>query len=168
MKKMFSAAIGYLLVTFPLGFIWHLVLFKSVYESFGLYQGRPKFSLGILSMIIQGFVLASLYSVFPKNGSRFGSAFKFCMLMGLFFASGTVIALAAKAQISNLPLWFGYNLTFTFIHFSLVADAAPLRRVHETPQSHLHPPTSSAAFCSAALALAISRDAYDERGQVDF
>lgn len=41
--------------------------------------------------------------------------------MGLFFASGTVIALAAKSQIANLPAWFGLNFAFTFLQFGLTA-----------------------------------------------
>ncbi len=121
LKKISLATLGYLLVTFPLGFVWHLVLFKSVYESFGLYRGNPNFPLGILSMVIQGIVLATFYAKFPKRSSVFISALWFCLPMGLFFASGTVIAFAAKTQINNLTAWFGYNLTFTLIHFTLIA-----------------------------------------------
>lgn len=121
MKTMLMATLGYLLVTFPLGFVWHLVLFRQVYEDFGLYRGAPVIPLGVLSMVIQGLVLAYLYPRCRIPGSPLASAFKFFMLMALFFASGTVIALAAKTQIANLAGWFGYNFAFTFLHFTLVA-----------------------------------------------
>jgi len=121
MKKTLTATLGYLLVTFPLGFVWHLVLFRQVYEEFGLYRGAPIIPLGVLSMVIQGFILAYLYPRCLIPGSALVSALKFFMLMALFFASGTVIALAAKTQIANLAGWFGYNFAFTFLHFALVA-----------------------------------------------
>lgn len=122
MKKTIIGALGYLLITFPLGYTWHLVLFKEAYEAFGVYnRPQPIIPLGILSMLIQGPILAYLYPRWRGNGPRLPSALTFCLLMGLFFASGTVIALAAKSQIANLPGWFGLNFAFTFLQFSLTA-----------------------------------------------
>jgi hypothetical protein len=92
-----------------------------VYEEFGLYRGTPIIPLGVLSMIIQGLTLAYLYPRCHIAGSALASAFKFFMLLALFFASGTVIALAAKTQIANLAGWFAYNFAFTYLHFALVA-----------------------------------------------
>lgn len=120
MKKIIVAALGYLLITFPLGFTWHLVIFKHAYESFGVYsRPQPIIPLGVLSMFIQGPILAYLYPRWRGDGPRLASALQFCLLMGLFFASGTVIALAAKSRIANLPGWFGLNFAFHFLQFSL-------------------------------------------------
>ena len=123
MKKIIVAALGYMLISFPLAYSWHLIFFKKAYEAFGIYtRGQhPIIPLGILSMLIQGPILASLYSRWRGDGPRLGSAFKFCLLMGLFYASGTVITVAAKSQIANLPLWFGLNFVFHFLQFSLTA-----------------------------------------------
>ena len=122
MKKMFRAVLGYILISFVLGFTWHLNLFKNVYEGFGIYTRKmPIIPLGLLSMFIQGPILAYLYPRWRGDGARLTSALKFCLLMGLFFASGTVIALAAKSQIANLPLCFGLNFAFHFLQFSLTA-----------------------------------------------
>ncbi|HXT00489.1 MAG TPA: DUF1761 domain-containing protein [Elusimicrobiota bacterium] len=122
MKKTLLGAAGYLLVTFPLGYFWFLVLFKRSYETFGVYnRPQPIIPLGLFSMIIQGPILAHLYPRWRGDGPRLSSALQFCLLMGLFFASGTVIALAAKAQIADLPLWFGINFAFTLIQFTLTA-----------------------------------------------
>lgn len=122
MKRTVIPAVGYLLITFPLGYVWHLVFFKDAYEAFRIYsRQQPIIPLGILSMLIQGPILAYLYPRWRGGGPRLTSALQFCLLMGLFFASGTVIALAAKSQIANLPLWFGLNFAFTFLQFSLTA-----------------------------------------------
>ncbi len=122
MKKTLLGAAGYLAVTFPLGYFWFLILFKHAYETFGVYnRPQPIIPLGLFSMMIQGPILAYLYPRWRGNGPRLASALQFCWFMGLFFASGTVIALAAKAQIADLPLWFGINFAYTFIQFTLTA-----------------------------------------------
>jgi hypothetical protein len=41
-------------------------------------------------------------------------------LIGLFFVSGTVIAIAAKANIYDVPGWIGINFAFHFVQFGLV------------------------------------------------
>ena len=121
MKKFSLAVLGYMLVTFPLGFVWHLILFKDQYEAFGVYsRPHPIIPLGILSMLIQGPILAHLYPRYRGTGCRMADAMKFCLLMGLFFMSGTSIALAAKSNIANLPAWFIYNFIFNFLQFGLV------------------------------------------------
>lgn len=121
-KKIAFAALGYTVVTFVLGITWHLVLFKDVYEAFGVYTRKePIIPMGLASMVIQGVVLAVLYSrqVRQVTDPRFSSAIAFNLLAGLFFVSGTVLALAAKAEIARLGAWFGYNLAFSLIQFLL-------------------------------------------------
>ncbi len=122
-KKIALAALGYIVVTFALGFTWHLILFKDVYEGFGVYTRKePIIPLGLASMILQGPILAFLYSrqTPPTEGRTMAGALGFCLLMGLFFASGTVLALAAKAEIAHLGAWFGYSSAFSLLQFLLV------------------------------------------------
>lgn len=118
-KKTVLAALGYTVTTFILGFTWHLILFKNVYEAFGVYNRKePIIPMGFASMIIQGIILAVLYAR-QARASTFSNAVMFNLLMGLFFVSGTVLALAAKAEIAHLGAWFGYNLAFSLIQFLL-------------------------------------------------
>lgn len=121
-RKIALAVLGYTVITFILGFTWHLVLFKEVYETFGVYNRRePIIPMGFASMVIQGIVLAALYARQARANTAhpFSDAVKFNLLMGLFFVSGTVLALAAKAEIAHLGAWFGYNLAFSLIQFLL-------------------------------------------------
>lgn len=121
-KKIALAALGYTLVTFVVGFSWHLVLFKEVYERFGVYtRAQPIIPMGLASMVIQGTVLGVLYSAQMKSDPAGGipAAIRFNLMMGLFFVSGTVLAFAAKADIADLAGWFGYNLAFSLIQFLL-------------------------------------------------
>ena len=121
-KKIALAALGYSLITFVHGFTWHLVFFKDVYESFGVYTRKtPIIPMGFASMILQGIILAMLYAseVREQRSNPYIAAIRFNLLMGLFFVSGTVLALAAKAEIAHLGAWFGYNLAFATIQFLL-------------------------------------------------
>lgn len=62
LKKVILASSGYSLITFVHGFTWHLVFFKQVYETFGVYnRANPIIPIGFASMVIQGVVLAVLY-----------------------------------------------------------------------------------------------------------
>ena len=65
---MFTAAFygswfAYVAITFALGFVWHLVVFKNLYHRLAIYTrlDDPIIPLGLLSMLIQGAVLAYLY-----------------------------------------------------------------------------------------------------------
>ena len=91
-----------------LGFIRHLVIFKDLYRHLAIYTrlNDPVIPLGLLSMLIQGAVLAYLYpQVVDIQGSVF-EGITFSLLMGLFIASSAVIAEAAKQRVTFLRIWF--------------------------------------------------------------
>jgi hypothetical protein len=123
---MFTAAFygswfAYLAITFALGFIWHLVVFKDLYRRLAIYTrlDEPIIPLGLLAMLIQGAVLAYLY---PQVVDTRGSALEgiaFSLLMGLFIASSAVIAEAAKQRVSSLRTWFVVESLYYLIQFSL-------------------------------------------------
>jgi len=121
-KKIALAALGYIIGTFIIGFVWHLVLFKDVYDGFGVYNREPPIiPMGLGSMVIQGIILAYLYAQYAQavRGRPWTDAIAFNLLVGLFFTSGTILALAAKAQINGLAAWFGYNAVFSLLQFGL-------------------------------------------------
>jgi hypothetical protein len=104
----FGSWFVYVAITFALGFIWHLVVFKDLYDRLAIYTrlDDPIIPLGFLSMLIQGAVLAYLY---PQVVDIHGSVFEgitFSLLMGLFIASSAVIAEAAKQRVTSLQIWF--------------------------------------------------------------
>lgn len=121
-KKFLAGWLGYIVITFALGFLWHLILFRDVYDGLGVYANldHPNFSLGILSMVIQGWLLSWLFPRFYRGQHPWKEALTFSWLMGLFFGSGSVIAEVAKQNVSSLTLWFLVAGGFTFIHFTLI------------------------------------------------
>jgi hypothetical protein len=127
---MFTAAFygswfAYVAITFALGFIWHLMVFKDLYRRLAIYTrlDEPIIPLGLFSMLIQGAVLAYLYpQVVDIQGSVF-EGIRFCLLMGLFIASSAVIAEAAKQRVTSLRIWFVVESLYYLIQFSLAGLA---------------------------------------------
>jgi hypothetical protein len=59
MKKSFwLAVLAYLVPTFPLGYVWHLVTFHEAYERLELYRAEVIIPFGLASMVIQGIFFA--------------------------------------------------------------------------------------------------------------
>ena len=121
----FGSWFAYVAITFALGYIWHLVVFKDLYHRLAIYTrlDDPIVPLGLLSMLIQGVVLAYL---FPQVVDAQGSVFEgtsFSLLMGLFLASSAVIAEAAKQRVTSLRTWFIVESLYYLIQFLLTGLA---------------------------------------------
>jgi hypothetical protein len=100
----FGSWLAYLAITFALGFLWHLVVFKDLYRRLAIYSriDDPIVPLGFLSMLIQGAVLAYLYPRVAEGMNPASDGLRFGLLMGLFLASSAVIAEAAKQRVTSL------------------------------------------------------------------
>ena len=62
---------AYLLPTFPIAFVWHLVLFEAKYHALRIYRDEPVIALGLGSMIIQGAIFSWLFPrVFVRGPVR--------------------------------------------------------------------------------------------------
>ena len=61
MKGYVFAVLAYLLPTFALGVVWHLVLFQSYYEALAIYRRDVIIPFGFLSMLIQAATFALVY-----------------------------------------------------------------------------------------------------------
>lgn len=121
----FGSWFAYVAITFALGFVWHLVVFKNLYHRLAIYTrlDDPIIPLGLLSMLIQGAVLAYL---FPQVVDVHGSVFEgltVSLLMGLFLASSAVIAEAAKQRVASLRTWFVVESLYYLIQFLLAGLA---------------------------------------------
>src|SRR5260370_16836815 len=72
---------AYLVPTFPIAFVWHLVLFEPNYQALQIYRADPIIPFGLASMMIQSIVFSW---VFPRAfaGSS-GSLIKHVLLYAL-------------------------------------------------------------------------------------
>jgi len=127
-SKFLLAWAAYVVVTFVLGFVWHLALFKKTYQALGIFSrlDDPVIPLGLSAMLMQGAILAYVYPMFPKGGSLLAEGLKFGLVLGAFIASSAVFAEAAKQKVASLPTWLALESTYYVIQFGLAGIAIAL------------------------------------------
>jgi uncharacterized protein YndB with AHSA1/START domain len=64
MRRVSVGALAYLVPTFALGFVWHLIMFKSYYDALAMYRTDVIIPFGFLSMSIQAVIFAWIYGHF--------------------------------------------------------------------------------------------------------
>lgn len=120
-RKFLIAAGGYIVVTMALGMSWHFIFFKDLYHSLGIYnRTEPIIPLGLLSMIIQGLIMAYLYPFFRVGARPVVRGIAFSLIMGLFLFSVSTLANAAKIEVSSMSTWLCVQAGFHLIQFTLV------------------------------------------------
>jgi hypothetical protein len=117
----FGSWFAYVAIMFALDFVWHLVVFKNLYHRLAIYTrlDDPIILLGLLSMLIQGAVLAYLYPKVVDVQDLIFEGIRFSLLMGLFIASSAVIAEAAKQRVTSLRIWLVVESLYYLIQFLL-------------------------------------------------
>lgn len=125
-RRFLLRAAAYVLVTFPLAYLWHLVAFRGLYERLGYFsREEPIVALGFLAIVTQGLVLAGLFPLFRRSGG-IGEAVTFGLIMGLFLWTSQVLAAAAKHPIEPLATWLAIETPYFAIQFGLFGLALGL------------------------------------------
>lgn len=118
-KSIFLGTMAYVLITFPLAVVWHVILFKQKYTAFGYFDGEPNFLLGFITILIQGSVLSSLYPYVKFRGNGVGRGLKYSLLMGSFFWTSHVLAFVAKQVISSPFVFIAMESFYLFLQFGI-------------------------------------------------
>lgn len=107
--------LAYLLVSFALGAVWHIVLFKEYYKKLAIYSNieKPRFSFGLSAMLLQGVVFAYVYPMI-QSPLVFG--------IGLFalLISFMVFAEAGKQNTTSLSGFVLIQTVFSVVQAALV------------------------------------------------
>jgi hypothetical protein len=128
MRRIVVGALAYLVPTFALGFVWHLVLFKDYYEALAMYRHDLIIPFGFLSMSIQAAVFAWIYDeVFARRAMG-------AVTRGLAYAafgavlswSFTTIAVAAKNVMTSVPDYLLIESAFTAVQWAIVGPLTAL------------------------------------------
>jgi hypothetical protein len=126
------AVLAYLIPTFALGFVWHLVLFESYYESLAIYRRDIIIPFGFLSMLIQAAIFAWIYErafaarhgTSSSSGASSSSASRIVTygLVGAVLSwSFTTLAVAAKNVMTSVPSYLLIETSFTLVQWMMVA-----------------------------------------------
>jgi hypothetical protein len=138
MKMRFGlGALAYLIPTFALGFVWHLILFHGYYERLAIYRKDIIVPFGFLSMLIQSFLFAWIYQhMFAQgNGSTLSRGLRYALFGAALSWSFTTIAVAAKNVMTSVPDYLAIETAFTAVQWimvgpltALISSPAPQRK----------------------------------------
>ena len=119
--------LAYVVPTFVLGFVWHLILFADYYDTLAIYRDDLIIPLGLLSMLIQAVFFALLYE---KGFAAPTVPATRIALYGLVAAtlswSFTTIAVAAKNIMSSVAVYMLIETAFTLVQWAIVAPLMAL------------------------------------------
>jgi hypothetical protein len=122
MKRFFLAVLAYLIPTFALGFVWHLLLFEGYYSALAIYRDDIIVPLGFASMLIQAVLFAWIYEY--AFASRGGAVLSQGLAYGAFGAvlswSFTTLAVAAKNVMASVPDYLAIETAFTVVQWLIV------------------------------------------------
>lgn len=129
MNKSFALAVlAYLVPTFILGYVWHLLAFHEYYSRLQIYRADVIIPLGLSSMMLQALIFAGAY---PKLFStRKEDWLRSAALSGLVYGalswSFTTLAVAAKNKMASVPDYLMIETGFTILQFALVTPLMAL------------------------------------------
>lgn len=127
-KRIAIAAVAYLVPTFILGFIWHLVVFERRYAALAMYRHDVIIPFGFLSMSIQALFFAWLYEVAisPRFSPRAPRMIAYGAMGAALSWSFTTLAVAAKNVMTSVPDYLAIETAFTALQWALVAPLTTL------------------------------------------
>lgn len=129
MKIRFGLGVSaYLLPTFALGFIWHLILFKHSYEALAIYREDIIIPFGFLSMLVQAVVFAWIYqkAFALRNGTLLSRSLLYAAFGAVLSWSFTTLAVAAKNKMTSVPDYLAIETAFTTAQWIIVGPLTAL------------------------------------------
>jgi hypothetical protein len=128
MKRFGLAILAYLIPTFALGFVWHLMLFKVYYEHLAIYRNDVIIPFGFLAILIQAFVFAWIYqhAFAQRNGNPFSRGLKYAAFGAVLSWSFTTLAVAAKNVMTSVPDYLVIETAFTAVQWIMVGPLTAL------------------------------------------
>jgi hypothetical protein len=130
-KRIAVGALCYLIPTFALGFVWHLIAFKGYYDALGMYRKDVIIPFGFLSMSVQAVLFAWIYArVFAAKTDATSRALGYAAFGAVLSWSFTTIAVAAKNVMTSVPDYLLIETGFTIVQWLMVSPltVALLRR----------------------------------------
>jgi hypothetical protein len=123
MTRFIFGVLAYLVPTFALGFVWHLVLFEHYYQALAIYRNDVIIPLGFLSMLIQALLFAWIYAqaFAQRHGSFLSRAMAYAALGAILSWSFTTLAVAAKNIMASVPDYLFIETSFTVVQWAMVA-----------------------------------------------
>jgi hypothetical protein len=119
---------AYLVPTFPIAYVWHLVMFAPAYHALGIYRADPIIPFGFASMLIQGVLFSWAYPrLYPERGNAvLKPGLTYGLALAILSWSFTTLAVAAKNIMSSVPDYIELETGFTLLQFLIVGPLIAL------------------------------------------
>ena len=121
-KRFGLGVLAYLVPTFALGFVWHLILFQLYYEELAIYRKDIIIPFGFLSMLIQAIIFAWIYekAFARRSGTLLSRSLAYAALGAVLSWSFTTLAVAAKNVMTSVPNYLVIETAFTAVQWAMV------------------------------------------------
>jgi hypothetical protein len=130
------AALAYIVPTFPLGYVWHLVIFKRYYDALLVYRPDMIIPLGLASMVIQSVIWAYLYGRLFSGEPVGRGALKFAALAAPLAWSFLVLPIGAKHLMADVSGFVLIETAFIAVQYLVVSPLIALAFSYgRTPQA---------------------------------
>lgn len=129
MNRRFGLGVlAYLVPTFALGFVWHLVLFQHYYEALAIYRPDIIIPFGFLAMAIQACLFSWVYQqgFAVRAGSLAARGFAFAAFGAMLSWTFTTLAVAAKHRMTSVPDYLLIETAFTMVQWLMVGPLTAL------------------------------------------
>jgi hypothetical protein len=130
------AFLAYVVPTFILGIVWHLVAFDSYYKALQVYRADIIIPFGFLSIAVQGAVLAYIYDRMFAGEDVLRGAVKFGCLVAPLAWSYFVIAVAAKHHMASVSGFVLIETAFVIVHYIVVSPLIALAFAFRKGEPH--------------------------------
>jgi hypothetical protein len=122
------AILAYLVPTFALGFVWHLILFEEYYATLQIYRSDIIIPLGLSSMLVQAVVFGWIYerSFARQGGPWLARGLRYAATGAVLSWSFTTIAVAAKNLMASVPDYLLIETAFTIAQWIIVGPLTAL------------------------------------------
>jgi hypothetical protein len=122
MTRFFLGVLAYVVPTFALGFVWHLILFERYYAELAIYRSNIIIAFGFLSMLIQAVLFAWVYeqAFARRSGTILSRGLVYAAFGAVLSWSFTTLAVAAKNVMASVPNYLAIETAFTVVQWLLV------------------------------------------------
>jgi hypothetical protein len=127
-RRIGVGALSYLLPTFALGFVWHLVAFKGYYDALAVYRRDVIIPFGFLAMTLQAVLFAWVFDIaFARAAASVGRRGLYFAVFGAVLSwTFTTLAVAAKNVMTSVPDYLLIETAFTVVQWAIVGPLMAL------------------------------------------
>ena len=132
-QRFLYGMLAYVVPTFTIAYLWHLVVFAHRYEALAIYRDEVIVPFGFVTILIQGGLFAWAYPRLFGGGSVLADGLRYGVAAGLLSWTFTTLAVAAKFPMTSIADFVLLETSFTALQFAVVGPltAWTFRRVRQ-------------------------------------